>query len=175
MVPISKFPGGYRLIHHIRDKRIALVGGARLSYVRMVIRNEDFTTIRLPLESIEYWLALKGFFVYTPPKKSQSSGSNALYLARSADKKEGLLLQLLPPFSKTSCHHHTQKREAFHLIEGVATLITSQSVWTLYRGDTHVVEPGVIHQTRTDARPAIILIEVVGDPEGLSMQDHVYD
>lgn len=173
---ISIFPDNYRLLlHQPINKEVILLGSAdRKNLRRETDKLQNYVLNRLPnFGGTEYLLALRGFSLYEPHTK-RSPTSQAEYLACSTDKTDGLLLQVIPPFSKTSCHRHKEKREALHVIAGEATLLTSQSVWTLYRGYSHVIEPGVFHQTRTGSRPALIVVEITGDPEGISMNDYEY-
>jgi len=174
-LPTKIFPDEYPVIHTFRDLEICLIGSFSRRRIEQImsIDKQGFENLAIDFGGIEYFLALRGFHIYNPPKKATSPGSQAIYLARSEDKMEGLLLQYLPPYSVTSQHSHQSKKEAFHLLAGQATIKTPSVEFVLREGCTRLVEQGS-HQLRTNLQPALTLLEIVGDPKGLSMEDHNY-
>lgn len=134
---------------------------------------EEFPFLLQGLHS--YVVGHKGFYIYPENKrKAKSPGSDAIYLARSEDKMEGLLLQMLPPHSKTSRHYHKTKTETFHAMEE-GFLVNANGKSSGFPPSTFVtIEPNVVHQLYTDYKPALTLLLVEGDPKGLSMDDHNY-
>lgn len=136
----------------------------------------NLANLEINLAGVPFFLLLKNFHLYQPEKqKAKSPGSQAIYPARSANKMNGLLLQYLPPHSQTSCHFHQIKTEIYHSLAGEAFIEIDQAmtVKLMYAG-SRVIFPRTIHQVKTANKPSLILIEVLGDPEGLSMADHVY-
>jgi mannose-6-phosphate isomerase-like protein (cupin superfamily) len=117
------------------------------------------------------------YFYSEDKRKAKSPTSQALYIARSENKMRGLLLQLLMPHSTTSRHYHKMKTETFYNLEGSCILEIqegNEKREIILRNNFYTVKPNVIHRIRTENEPALTLIKIVGDPEGLSMQDHHY-
>lgn len=146
-------------------------------------KKEEFAFTNLDFDGVEYFLALKGFRIIPENKrKSKSATSNAIYIAESADKMDGLLLQYLPPQSRTSCHYHKGKTEAYHLVEGTAAILKKFpgrlcNIWhpfDLEAAEPHIVFPFEKHKVETDKFSSLTLLEIIGDPKGLSMDDHHY-
>ena len=169
------FPNNYSLIHPIKDQNIKLIGSFDLGTIQGLVKTEPgFTTISVDLNETKYYLALRGFHIYQPMRKAHSAGSQAIYLGRSEDKREGLLLQYLPPESHTSRHKHEIRTEAYHSIAGEITLLTDRGNLFMQPGATQVIQPNTFHQVQTNKQAAVTLLEIVNDPEGLSMGDHIY-
>ncbi|RJO62298.1 hypothetical protein C4544_00430 [candidate division WS5 bacterium] len=129
---------------------------------------------KIDLPEMNYYILSEDFHIYNPFGSSNSSGSKAVYIARSADKFRGLLLQYLPPFSNTSNHYHKNKYEAYHCFAGNAKLLIDAAEHNLEIGKTVVVKPNQVHSVITDSDPCLTLLEITGDPKGLSMLDHNY-
>ena len=124
-----------------------------------------FEIIRVEfLERRDYWLALQDFIVFHPPLVSQSKdrGSEAIYYA--AQKKEGLLVQYLRKYSKTSSHDHLDRGwiESYNLLAGSAVLDTDEDQYLLEEVSP-VIGAEVGHQLRTTNHPALTLITIKGD------------
>jgi len=174
------FPDEYSIIHQFKNKSIKLLGSFYSNKLEEVCdEKKDFKCIGVDFGGFRYFLALKGFCVFEKPIKSKSakfksSKSDALYIAESKDRKEGLLLQYLPIMGKTSKHCHKGKDEAFHLIEGQVEIVTPRKNFYFAEKNTEIIKKGVIHQLCARKSPALILLEIVGDPKGLSMDDHTY-
>ncbi len=145
----------HRVEETIRQKSTEMLKIGRESHFRM---------IRLHFGERQYYLALQGFLVFDPPlqSRSQKQGSKALYYA--ANKKRGLLLQYLSPYSPTSSHDHTSWTEDFHLLAGDATLRTNNNQNSLLAGSAPTIKPEVVHQILTENQPSLILLEIKGDP-----------
>lgn len=135
---------------------------------------KDFSMTDVDFGGVYYHLALRGFTVFRSPVPARSAGSGALYIARRVVNMGGFLVQFLPPDSATSCHYHNLTNETYHLIAGKATIVADGKEVRLKQGETHEIRPKTIHQVRTKVQSSIILIEIVGNPNGLSMDDHVY-
>ncbi|MFC1697794.1 cupin domain-containing protein [Nanoarchaeota archaeon] len=108
---------------------------------------------------------------YSNPKRSKSDKSEAIYLARNREK--GLLLQYLPPHSHTSIHYHKIRTEIYHIIEGTCILNIDGNDILLSQGK-YEVKPNMVHQVKTNQNPALTLIKIIGDPKGISLDDHFY-
>jgi len=136
--------------------------------------SKDFSSEEFLSSPRLYLIGHKNFYFYPPEKRSaKSSTSQAIYVARSADKKDGLLLQFLPPNSHTSKHYHKLKTETYHVLEGTAFLeVDGQSIEL--RHSAHIVFPNKVHTVYTKEEPALTLLLIQNDPEGLSMSDHNY-
>lgn len=176
---VRVWPDDYPAAHQCDpgDPTVKLLGSSNIRSLRIATDREKgiLVIFAVPFGFEEYFIGLgDGFHIYRPPKKATSPGSEAIYWARSKDKKRGLLLQLLRPHSSTSQHYHRAKTESFHLIAGRAELVADKKVLPLEDGNTQTIQPGVIHQVRTESRPALTMMEIIGDPEGLSMKDHHY-
>ncbi len=115
----------------------------------------------------------RDLYFYHPPLSAKSSGSKAIYYARSMVKMDGLLLQYLPPQTITSKHYHTAKIETYHNLEG-RCLIEVDGEDILLEQSSHKIPPNVVHQVRTEDDASLTLLEIIGDPNGLSMDDHHY-
>jgi mannose-6-phosphate isomerase-like protein (cupin superfamily) len=132
---------------------------------------------KLPYEIVDFngmpcCVAHNDLFFYDNPRKAKSPGSKALYLARSRDKFDGLLLQYMPPDSITSKHYHEKRLETYYNLEGKCLLNID--------GKDHVLEksvvairPGQVHQVRTLREPALTLLDM-SEGSCLSMEDHIY-
>ncbi|MEK6934563.1 MAG: cupin domain-containing protein [Nanoarchaeota archaeon] len=105
---------------------------------------------------------------------SSSKNSQAIYPARLDNGVESFLLQYLPPNSVTSRHHHKITTEKFHNLEGNCVIEINGTNYEL-QGATLQVNPGQIHQVHTRDKPALTLIEMLGNPKGLDMDDHYYE
>jgi len=125
-------------------------------------------------------LATKGWHIYDPLKTSNSKGSAAIYLARSEDKMNGLLLQYLPPHSRTSAHYHTVQTETYYLLLGKASIETPGAtiVLNVPGRSQATIKPGTqsaaTHSVITKDLPSLMVIQLVNCPGGLSMDDHHY-
>jgi mannose-6-phosphate isomerase-like protein (cupin superfamily) len=143
------------------------------------LKNNGYSVNFIDIEGFKcYIIDDKILYFYSEDKrKAKSPTSQAVYIARSEDKMKGLLLQLLMPHSTTSKHYHTMKTETFYNLEGSCILEIqekNEKREILLRNSYYTVRPNVIHQIRTENEPALTLIKIVGDPEGLSMHDHHY-
>lgn len=166
------YKGDTRLIGSFESKRLPRVMEATKKERKEKL---EFKVIGIDLAGIPYFLALRDFHMYDKNnQKAKSPNSEAIYIARSENKMDGLLLQYLPPNSKTSRHYHKHKTENYHLIAGKAKIETSVGNQTLEHATTHTIKPEVTHQVVTEKEPSLILLEILGDPEGLSMNDHNY-
>ncbi|HDZ54545.1 MAG TPA: hypothetical protein ENI19_02190 [Candidatus Nealsonbacteria bacterium] len=137
-----------------------------------------FKKIKIEIRERTYWLALQiepqGFIIFDPPLESRSKKqkSNAVYYA--ASEKWGLLVQYIPPDSRTSSHDHSKSRwiETNHPLIGGAKLCTSENRQqqltyhlTMANPISPVITPRVIHQISTDDQPLLNIIEITGDPD----------
>lgn len=112
-------------------------------------------------------------YFYPELRLANSPKSNARYYARSKNKMDGLLLQYLPPHSNTSKHYHEEKIEIYHNLEGIC-LIESGHNKILLERCSYKVGKKIIHQVTTDETSSLTVLEIIGDPNGLSMDDHHY-
>jgi len=115
----------------------------------------------------------RDLYFYDPPLSAKSPGSKAVYYARSRVKINGLLLQHLPPQTITSRHYHEAKTETYYNLEG-RCLIEVDGEDILLDKCSYEIPPNVVHQVRTEDCASLTLLEIIGDPEGLSMDDHHY-
>jgi quercetin dioxygenase-like cupin family protein len=106
-------------------------------------------------------------------RPSNSKGSQAIYLARKDNGNESYLLQLLPPYAVTSRHYHKITTENFHNLEGSCNIVIDGTNNQLNRGTMQVL-PRQVHQVKTVESESLNLIEMLGNPRGLSMDDHFY-
>ena len=107
------------------------------------------------------------------PRKSSSLGSQAIYLIRKDAGIHSHLLQLMPPRSVTSRHYHRITTEYFHNLRGECTIEVN--------GEDRIISGCILqvnkfetHQVKTGDRASLNLIEMIGNPAGLSMNDHYY-
>jgi mannose-6-phosphate isomerase-like protein (cupin superfamily) len=143
------------------------------------LKNNGYSVNFIDIEGFKCYIIDNKILYFYPEnkRKAKSPTSQALYIARSEDKMRGLLLQLLMPNSATSRHYHTMKKETFYNLEGSCILEIqegNEKREILLRNSFYTVRPNVIHRIRTENEPALTLIKIVGDPEGLSMHDHYY-
>ncbi|WKZ28623.1 MAG: hypothetical protein QY323_03730 [Patescibacteria group bacterium] len=132
-------------------------------------------TIEVDVGSRPLRLVLRGFKIMDPPRPARSNGSNALYLASGKDKRDGLLLQYLPPHATTSLHFHACTRETFHLLAGQAALRTpwgTEVPLNVRRSVTN--DEFVPHQVVTAESASVILLEMALPSESTGMKDHFY-
>lgn len=184
MKDVVFFPGEFKLIGELRrgsnGLKPALAASWNKNAIRRIIeKKKGFTMITIPYGKTPCFLALRGFHIYKPPKISNSPTSRAIYYARSEDKQNGLLIQYLPPYSRTSKHYHEQQTEAYYLIAGSVEIETNCAVIPLkVPGVSQVTilpgKPGSPHPLITYKEPALTLLQIVNCPGGLSMEDHHY-
>ncbi len=110
---------------------------------------------------------------YSEPRKSRSAGSKAVYLAEKNDGERSLLLQYMPADSITSKHYHKITIEIFHNLGGTCIVYRNGKELVL-QGRSIEIFPREIHQVKTRDSGALTLIEMIGNPNGLSMDDHFY-
>lgn len=137
-----------------------------------------FEKIKIEIWERPYWLALQvgpqQFTIFDSPLESRSkgNGSNAVYYAASG--KWGLLIQYIPPNSRTSAHDHLKSGwiETNHPLAGRAKLYTyenrQQQVThhlTIANPISPVIEPCVLHQICTENQSLLNIIEIIGDPD----------
>lgn len=135
----------------------------------------SYKTTRVAMISGIRHLALRGFKVMDPPRMAKSHGSKAVYLASGINKRDGLLLQYLPPHSTTSVHYHAETAERFHLLAGNAVVSTPWGVdFDFARRRTVTVNPFTVHQLKTNEQDSLILLEMVFASDGVGMEDHFY-
>ncbi len=173
-LPLQKefYKGDTRLIGSFEEKRLPRVMEATVKERK---EKDNFTILEIDLADIPYFVALRDFEIYNKEKqKARSPNSQSVYLAISKNKMDGLLLQYLPPHSATSLHYHQFKTEAYHIIVGKATLMNHGKEIILERAKSELVYPHSVHQVITHDEPSLILLEIIGDPKGLSMDDHIY-
>ena len=152
LVIATAFPSDEEFIKFLESEKIPYVKREiNGSICCIAYRNLDFTKSRKP-----------------------SKGSNAIYLAEREEKKGGLLLQYLPPTSKTSRHYHKLTTERFHNLEG-RCFIDISGTEVVLKQSSCIVYPKMIHQVRTGELPALTVLEITGNSRGLSdMSDHYY-
>jgi len=120
-------------------------------------------------------LSLWGFKIMDPPRPAKSHGSKAVYLASGLNKRDGLLLQYLPPNSTTSWHYHAKTTERFHLLAGNAVVATPWGVeFDFFSHRTVTINPFTVHQVKTREEGSLILLEMVFTSESVGMSDHFY-
>ena len=116
----------------------------------------------------------KGMTFRDPPTSSGSPNSSAIYFI--FDDKTGLLLQLIPPNSKTSCNYHKKGSERFYSLLGDCDICScngkkdSHNIHNL-NGNTFTVESNHYHQLSTLSKSAINIVLM---PPGSGMSDHHY-
>jgi mannose-6-phosphate isomerase-like protein (cupin superfamily) len=136
---------------------------------------EDFEIIEVDFQERHLFVACHDFHFYPGQESKKSPGSQSIYYGRSKDKMDGLLLQYLPPNSRTSRHYHRLKTEIYHGIEGEAIIIVGEERNKLkLRKNKLEIFPGTVHQVITEDSPALTLLKIMGDPKGLSLDDHIY-
>lgn len=106
--------------------------------------------------------------IFDPPLEG-SPGSDAKYYIW--DDETGLLLQFIPPNSRTSYHYHKITREEHHNILGKHRLYSSNGEITL-KGSSIILDPYNWHQILTLSNSSINTILM--DPPGLGKSDHFY-
>ena len=135
--------------------------------------DEEFVEVVVGMEKVR--LALRGFKVMRPPRPARSNGSDAVYLASGRDKRDGLILQYLPPHATTSHHYHASTRETFHPLAGEAVLRTPWGTETSLTERRSVTsEEFVPHQVVTGESASVVLIEMVFPDASVGMEDHFY-
>lgn len=106
------------------------------------------------------------------PEKSQSPGSQALYLAKSEFKSPAVWIQGLVEGEQTSLHYHQIHRETYYLIDGQATLEVDGRLIDLI--NKFSVEPWQPHIVRSSSNGSIIAIVTSGSDNCFDMNDHHY-
>ena len=150
--------------------RIAVAPSHDADFLKAV-EDSGLNVRTLKLGNKKYILAYRDLDFFDEPKKSRSEESGAIYLAERNAGGRSLLLQYLPPFTPTSRHFHKITTEHFHglvgrcIIEGKSAILCQ---------DTVIVTPFTAHQLRTYEDHSLALIEMIGNPAGLSMNDHFY-
>lgn len=102
------------------------------------------------------------------PIPSGSPNSDARYYVW--DDKTGLLLQAIPPYSKTSCNFHIRTDETFHNVGGDAYICLPEEA-KLLNGSCHVTT-NQCHRLYTSSEPALNIILM--NPPGLGITDHYH-
>ncbi len=135
-----------------------------------------FTKVRAPLPSgSTLWVNVDYFEVFPEPRQSGSSSSGALYVAQSRDPDLGWLMQVLPPWSETSRHHHDSRREFLANLCGHCQVELGDQAQAGDLTRRHVdLRPRIIHRFRTNQVGAINLLVISGHPEPLTWADHHY-
>ena len=110
---------------------------------------------------------------YDGLQQAKSPTSKGRYVARSEDKRDGLLLQYMPPNSHSSKHYHKLKTETYYGLEGEC-LLEMDGKEVRLKGNVITINPKQIHQVKTGNQFALTLLVIKGDPRGLSMDDHNY-
>ncbi|MBU0706997.1 hypothetical protein KKG41_01360 [Patescibacteria group bacterium] len=124
------------------------------------------------------FLALKGFEVFNgsnPP--TRSDGSGAVYLAQGVGQMNGLLVQWLPPNSRTSWHTHRSKTEWVINLAGSCQRGQNDEGAVVDATDcSYLVLPNQAHFLQTGVLPALNLLVITshngGDP--LNADDYTY-
>ena len=140
---------------------------------RLMLKLTDLPIKELALDDVPFYFLHRSIHFFKNLRKSKSKESGAIYVARSENIMDGLLLQYLPPNSSTSMHYHKLKTETFHNLEGKCILTVDYNSITLDK-TTGIVHPKQIHQLKTNAGYALNLLKVEDDPKGLSLDDHHY-
>lgn len=176
------FPGRFNLIEELDGnedpKLLANITNFDSRRFNDFLKRDSVSKIVVDFDGDSIPIALRGFHIYDPPKTSNSKSSNAIYYARSENKKDGLLLQYLSPNSSTSGHYHKIQTEAYFLLAGEAVIKTACA-------EIFLKEPGIsqavilpnensCHPLITSGKPAITLMQIKNCPGGLSMKDHYY-
>ncbi|MBW2990980.1 cupin domain-containing protein [Candidatus Woesearchaeota archaeon] len=136
-----------------------------------LLQKEELTQKIIDFNDNQCYIGYKNLNFFKKPRKSSSEHSNAVYLASRKKPFEGYLLQHLPPNGLTSGHRHKITTEAFHILEG-KVIMNIDSRETTIIGGSYIVKPRTWHQLKTKEQPALTLIQIIGDPKGLSMDDH---
>jgi len=131
---------------------------------------ENFLERRtLPVDGITHFLYLdRNIEFHDTPIPSGSPKSDARYYVW--DNKTGLLLQKIPPYSKTSCNFHRITDESFHNVGGEVYICLPEEE-KLLNGSYHVT-PNQCHRLYTSSEPAINII--LTNPPGLGISDHYH-
>jgi len=170
----------------IDNKEVRLLGSFDKVKLEQVARNirgsglsaeqiKVFDIITLDFGGRDYFVALRDFRIFKEPRKAFSPGSEAVYYARSEDKKDGLLLQYLKPNSQTSRHYHKKGKETYYLVEGLASLVTcSHYNKPLEQGVPITVSQRIVHQVVTENDPSIVLLKMRGPNGFIGAEDHFY-
>ncbi len=112
----------------------------------------EYSHLRVP----DYVLVHNAPKIHIPPLRHHESSS--LYLINEwYEGNDRILLSILPPYSKSSTHHHPQPvREFYWCLWGEFSV----NGVLLRRGDRHLILPGEVHQAATEGELAIILIRM---------------
>jgi len=129
----------------------------------------DFETRIWELDDTYYFLYFdRNIQFHDTPIPSGSPKSDARYYVW--DDKTGLLLQAIPPYSKTSCNFHIRTDESFHNVGGKVYMCLPEEE-KLLNGDYHVT-PNQCHRLYTSSETAINIILM--NPPGLGITDHYH-
>jgi hypothetical protein len=120
-------------------------------------------------DKITFSLYHNGSTEILDPPMLGSPGSDAKYYIWN--EENGLLLQFIPKYSKTSCHYHEITSEFFSNLAGYCR-ICSLGVEKILNGNSSIIKPYQCHQLHTSSTPAINLILM--NPSGLGKTDHHY-
>ncbi|MFA5854182.1 MAG: hypothetical protein WC866_03780 [Patescibacteria group bacterium] len=165
------FPRDFTPAHTLLNLDTRIICGDLTS---METAGDDVAEVAMGSDQLR--LSLRGFKVMNPPRPARSSGSSALYLASGKEKRDGLLLQYLPPHSTTSLHYHACTLETFHLLAGRAAVRTPWGTEEhLDDGRRSFTNPMFVpHQVVTGESASIILLEMGLPTESTGMKDHFY-
>lgn len=173
--PIT-FPGSYRLLHTSIDPNVSLVCGFDRDEIEtQIVDKSGYGFIEITFGGRPIFIALREFEIPSSPKRSMSSGSEAIYPASRTEGMATLLLQHLPPFSTTSTHYHKETNEVFHSLSGNATLhVRGGDRLSLTEGVSVLIEPNTTHWLETHGSDSLILIEMISERDEPGMSDHFY-
>jgi mannose-6-phosphate isomerase-like protein (cupin superfamily) len=152
-----------------------IVGYDKLAVRGAAAARGGYESARAVVHERVLYISLRGFQVNRPWTCSRSRSSQAVYLGRSLEPRDGLLLQYMFPRCRTSRHFHQQTVEVLHCLAGSATLLVGDSASVeLTPGTCALNETGVVHQLVTGDSASLVLIEMLRDGSAFAMDDHHY-
>lgn len=134
-----------------------------------------FSRVSIPLDGMALWLNVDYFEVFPEPRSSGSKASGALYIAQSRESYLGWLVQMIPPWRRTSWHHHLQRHEQIFNLAGIcmAGIGQDRTECAITRHDVYL-PPETWHYLCTGSVAALNLLVISGHPEPLTWEDHHY-
>lgn len=160
-------------------EKLRVVAGFRKGQVESV---QTGIVCRVPIRRVNFWVNVGGDFEHfdSNPVKSFSPGSKAVYYFQGLiDPDWGILIQKLPPASKTSSHCHRERDEWVFPLFGFAIAKNSliEERVPLLSHDIIWFSPEIYHSLETPPNHAfvsLIVMKGVKTIEEILQGDHMF-
>lgn len=174
------------LIQDLEHYPLICISGTSAIFNGSFPRHLRFTESIDGIDPIEVLLVHGALTWFYQPQSSNSiaCGSAAQYLAAGRIGNWSVLLQHLPPHSRTSWHYHKGSQETFIPLSGWCGVCLHhkdvdgkqcyETMLDAEQGNSMHVEPGTPHVLYTCESPAINLILMTDRSEPFDSSDHHY-